>query len=155
MHRTLLKFPKRDAKGRQFISVPFSKELSLEIRHAEGKGCGVFTTKFLAGDQDLFCDPVKRYKNEDARSLARHSIYTHLFVDPRHYGLTESVDLLWVIGLISILNHSNTPNCWVEWRRDSLGEWALLRSITNIPPGDELLIRYTNIEEYADHLSFL
>ena len=155
MHRTLLTFPNRDAKRRRFVSVPFSTQLSLEIRHAEGKGRGVFTTKILAANQDILCDPVERYAKKDARYLARHTIYGHLFVDPEHYGITESVDLLWVIGLISILNHSDTPNCRVEWLRDPLGEWALLRSITNIPPNDELLIRYTNIEEYPDHLSFL
>lgn len=155
MHRTLLTLPNRDANRLRFVSVPFSADFPLEIRHAEGKGRGVFTTKIVAANQTILCDPVERYARNEARYLDRHAIYGHLFVDPEHYGITESVDLLWVIGLTSILNHSDTPNCRVEWLRDSLGEWALLRSITTIAPNDELLIRYTNIEEYPDHLSFL
>ena len=140
---------------RNDVPVPVSTGASLEIRYAPGKGRGVFAGEAVEPNQTLICDPVERYRLMDARHLARHSIYPHLFVDPDHYGLTDDVDLLWVLGAISIVNHSNTPNCRVEWSRDALGEWAILRSIAEIRANCELLIRYTNIDEYPDHGKFV
>jgi hypothetical protein len=101
------------------------------------------------------CDPVERYFGKDADYLSNHKIYDHFFVDPTQYNVTDSVDLLWAIGPISLINHSKKPNCIVEWRKSEPREWALLRTLTTIQKDEELLISYTNIKEYEGYQNFI
>ncbi len=113
-----------------------------------GKGRGVIAVEALSAGSVIIRDPVERYRCAEAEALRSHPIYYHLFVDPRAYGRAEQVDLLWAIGPISMVNHADRPNCTIKWTADGAGEWVTLVAINDIAAGTELLISYTNIDEY-------
>jgi SET domain-containing protein len=119
-----------------------------EIRNVVGKGRGVVACDRIPAGSFIMRDPVERYREEDAKSLRTHPLYYHLFVDPETYRRSRDVDLLWAIGPVSIVNHADQPNCVVRWTNDAVGEWVTLVALKDISAGAELLIRYTNIDEY-------
>jgi len=135
--------------------IPAQPGILVRVQPIAGKGRGVVAVNTIAKDSVVLCDAVERYSGEAARALRQHPLYQRLFVDPASYGCATSSDLLWAIGAISVLNHSDTPNCSVSWKATSSGEWALLCADQTIRPGEEILIRYTNIDQYEDRDSFL
>ncbi len=135
-----------DTEG--IISTPSA--VQTDVQSVPGKGRGVVTLTSISINSTIVRDPVERYTGEVARRLRDHSLYYHLFVDPRTYGNTRDCDLLWVIGPISIVNHADNPNCSVHWQKDEVGEWAVLKADREIAQGEELLVSYTNIDEYMD-----
>lgn len=74
-----------------------------------------------------------------------------LFVDPTPYRVRSADShYLMVCGEMVFLNHSAEPNCSVTWRRGPEGMWiAQLRTLVPIGAGDELLITYTDQDDYV------
>lgn len=136
---------------KQYGTIPFSSDLKTKVVEIQGKGRGIISLNSITSGRLIMCDAVDRYSGREAKALKERDIYYHLFVDPEHYHQFREIDLLWAIGPISIVNHSNTPNCEVVWHKNKGYEWVILKSIKNIKKKEELTIFYTNIEEYAGH----
>lgn len=148
-------FAETDRTDEQLGLIPVQPDIFVRVQQIPGKGRGVVAISPIAKDAIVLCDAVERYSGEAARALRHHPLYYHLFVDPLNYGRTESCDLLWAIGAISVVNHSDRPNCSVCWKVTPYGEWALLLADKDILPGEEILISYTNIDEYEDRHFFV
>jgi len=134
--------------------IPFFSNIRTKITGIDGKGRGVVTLDSISPASSVMCDAVDRYTGQEAELLRGRELYYHLFVDPDHYQKHRQIDLLWAIGPISIINHSNSPNCEVLWRKSGGFEWVVLQSLRAIEPCEELTIFYTNIEEYVGHETF-
>lgn len=134
--------------------IPFVPNIRTKISKIGGKGRGVVTLDSISPAGLIMCDAVDRYSGQEAKALRDRELYYHLFVDPDHYRKHRQIDLLWAIGPISIINHSNSPNCEVLWRKSSDFEWVVLQSLRAIEPYEELTIFYTNIVEYVDYEAF-
>lgn len=148
-------FVEADRAEVQLGLIPVRPDVFVRVQPIPGKGRGVVAISPIAMNAIVLCDAVERYSGEAARALRLHPLYYHLFVDPASYGRAKSCDLLWAIGAISVVNHGESPNCSIRWKATPYGEWALLRADKDILPGEEILISYTNIDEYDDRNSFV
>lgn len=54
-----------------------------------------------------------------------------------------------VFGFSSLCNHSENPNACIKWTKDEIGLWAHLIALKDIQPEEEILVFYTNIDEYS------
>lgn len=114
-------------------------------------GRGVFAAAGFSYGELIITNPVTRYRSHASSNLRHHDIFPYLFVDPLTYTADRTgCDLLLVFGLISLVNHADTPNSFIQWSSGHLGESATLLAARSIIRGEELTIFYTNVEEYDD-----
>ncbi len=99
-----------------------------------GKGRGVIARRPIAADTLLEVAPVLPYSRADRPK--RSSVLAHY---PFQWDSPPHIECI-ALGLTSLLNHSNEPNCWVE--SDVEGGVMRLRSKVDIAAGEELTHNY-------------
>lgn len=106
-------------------------------------GRGLFTDEALAADQCLLTCPVLIIPATDWDAIAYTVVGEYVF-DWAEDGSTGLV-----LGAISLINHSATPNTQVFL--DGEAETADLWTLTAIPAGAELTVRYRSDDELWFH----
>ena len=109
---------------------------------AEGKGRVVHVVKDIDAGQVLESSPAVVLSADDRRAIDHTSLFPYYFVRP------ERREIYIIFGLASFCSHSEEPNAAVEWRRTGAGLWADLTATQPIAAGDEVTLRYLNIEKY-------
>lgn len=113
---------------------------SVAVRLIPGKGRGVFATRDLAEGESIEEAHVLFITAEDAVRLEETPLGQHYF----HWDGAEDDDERWrgvvALGVVSLVNHSRTPNCgvWQDHERERL----VLEALRPISAGEELVIDY-------------
>jgi hypothetical protein len=115
-----------------------------------GKGLAVFADTFIPVGEVIMENMYRTICKSEKAALCSSEIYEYLFVDRQQYmdKTTLPCDLHLVFGAISLINHSNIPNCDLIWDPTKDLPTVKLLSTRAITPGEELSIFYTNIDEY-------
>ncbi len=100
----------------------------------DGKGRGVVARRQIPADRLLEVAPVIPFTRADRPR--RSTVLAHYPFEWKDPPYIECLPL----GVVPLLNHSSTPNCWVE--TDVEGGVIRLRSLVAIPAGEELTHNY-------------
>ena len=115
----------------------------------DDKGLGVFASQYIKKNTPLICDIVRTITKDEQVNLRDSEIYHHFFVDRSQYDVDPGgCDLHIAFGPISIVNHTNAPNCELKWTLGGIFSNVELISSKDIFPGEELSIYYMNVKEY-------
>ena len=76
------------------------------------------------------------------QTLKETGIYWHLFT----YRSGPPDKMTLALGALTLLNHSDTPNVRIVEDRQEMTMTAM--ATAEIKPGEEILLRYTNVSEY-------
>ncbi|NER80849.1 MAG: SET domain-containing protein [Leptolyngbya sp. SIO1D8] len=120
----------------------------IEVKWFPKKGRGVVAKKLLPKGTFIESAPVGSFSSEQWTLIKKTDIFKYCFVIPSEYSDKQHVNGHIVFGLSSLCNHSETPNAYVKWIKDEIGLWAYLIALTDIQSGEEVSVRYTNIDEY-------
>jgi SET domain-containing protein len=130
--------------SRAKVEVRRSGRVSLRVALIEGKGRGVVAEGAIEAGELIERAPVLIVPEEDRPALDVTSVANHIFMW-EHDMVAEDLytgkgRTALVLGLTSLVNHSDTPNCDFVRYIDAL---ALdLVAIRGIEPGEELTIDY-------------
>jgi len=113
------------------------------------QGLGVFAMRYIKKGTPLLIDIVRTISKGEKFNLRSSDIYHHFFVDRSQYDVNpQSCDLHIAFGPISMVNHSDSPNCDLKWSLRGIFSNVELLALADIFPGEEITIQYKNIVEY-------
>lgn len=92
--------------------------------------------------------------SNDIERIQNTDFYKFVFYPPGT-NLSNRPSGFVAFGPVSFCSHSNTPNARVKWRFTGSFNAIELSAIRKIEAGEEVTIRYSNIEEYLDHQSWI
>ncbi|MER9518856.1 SET domain-containing protein-lysine N-methyltransferase [Mesorhizobium sp. M0243] len=126
------------------------------VRNVHQKGRGVFANiPFKVGDL-IEIAPTWGFLGSDEKLLERTGLFEYYFVRPIDNNPVENQRSGYVVfGLISIVNHSSSPNSQILWFDDDTGAWASIVALKDIQVGEEITHRYANIEDYPSTITFI
>jgi uncharacterized protein len=110
----------------------------LQVRAIARKGRGVFAAAPIAAGELLEAMPTIELNGHDTETIVGTTFDNYYFAHP-----TDPDGGLLVLGVSSLLNHSNAPN--VETTAIQQGDlgWVIeLRALRDIGSGEELTRRY-------------
>jgi len=99
--------------------------------------------------------PTISFSPEDREIIKKTSIFGRYFVKSDEYSREKTCNGYIVFGLISLCNHSETPNAYVKWIETDKGLWACLIAAKDIEPGEAITLYYANIDEYPNISEFV
>lgn len=112
------------------------------VRQTPDKGRGVFALSDIPNGLLILESQAVVLQGEDCKKLDDMSIWIYRFALGSEYAI--------VFGDISFCNHSATPNAAVSWTRQGpTAAIASLTALTAIAANSEILINYTDIQEYV------
>ena len=112
------------------------------VRQTHDKGRAVFALTDIPKDALILESQAVVLPREDCTKLNEMSIWIYRF------ALGEECAV--VFGDIAFCNHSATPNAIVSWKRESpSAAVASLTALTDISANAEIVINYTDIEDYV------
>jgi uncharacterized protein len=118
---------------------PFHRPI--KIRQVPGKGRGVFATRPIGEDELIITDTCLILTAEECELLAETSLRDYPLAHPEN----EEENCL-ALGPISLVNHSEEPNCHRVWTKDDQGDWTVsLCASRPIAEGEELTYRYRTV----------
>lgn len=124
----------------------------ISYRETTKMGLGVFSNRDIGERTEILCEPVRTFKGRDAELLRQTDAYRMMFVDRTSYeDNTGNPPIHLVLGAISMLNHGDDENCVVCWELDDdKPEKSRVRLVAakDIKSGEQLLMRYHNVDEY-------
>jgi len=121
----------------------------LTVQDFPSKGRGVVATEAIAKDTLIERAPAASFPAEQRTIIDSTSIAKYYFVLPSEYEENKHVNGYFVFGLLSLCNHGDTPNAYIDWVKDDVSVWAHLIALQEIPAGTEILLLYTNADEYS------
>ncbi len=128
---------------------------TIKVQRFSKKGRGIVATKKIAKDTLIEVSPVASFPPDQRAIIDRTELSEYCFVICSEYEKSKNVCGHIVFGLSSLCNHSEAPNAYINWVENEIGLWAHLIALKDIHPGDEVLIYYTNIDEYASVHQFI
>lgn len=110
----------------------------LELRAIERKGRGVFAAAPIAAGELLETSASVALDLRDTETILGTTVDNYYFAHP-----ADPEGGLLVLGLSSLLNHSDAPNVETRPRQEGGVGWLVeLRALRDIAPGEELTRRY-------------
>jgi len=108
----------------------------LYIATTENKGRGVFTTTAIPADTVIEIAPVIVMTAEDRLLLDKTLLHDYIF----EWQPDGAQMCCMALGWVPIYNHSYTSSC--EYFMNYDDQTILIRTVREIPPGQELTINY-------------
>ncbi len=99
--------------------------------------------------------PTSRFPASERELLKGTQLFEWCFVHPGEFCPDGEPDGFLVLGAMTLCNHSNEPTAHVCWNVSDLGFWVELKSISQLTPGEEVTLKYTDIDEYGSAVSFV
>ncbi|MEZ8042294.1 MULTISPECIES: SET domain-containing protein-lysine N-methyltransferase [Vibrio] len=129
------------------------------VNWVKGKGRAVIAKTNINKFELIEMSPTSEIPAAQIKLINNTDVFEHYFVNPECYLKTNSntneVGGYISFGLVSLCNHSKSPNAIVKWLHDEMGTWAELVALEAIKEGEEIEICYTNIDEYSNVDSFI
>lgn len=133
----------------------FNEDRALCVANVQGKGRGVIANVAFREHDVIESTPAWGFDGADAALVDQTRAFEYYFVRNDRDNNTEKIKGYLVFGLISIVNHSSTPNTRIFWEDRDTGPWACIAAIRDISPGEELTHRYTNVSSYNPNIVFV
>ncbi|MDH5558751.1 MAG: SET domain-containing protein-lysine N-methyltransferase [Alphaproteobacteria bacterium] len=112
--------------------------LKISPRQILGKGRGLIAREAIAAGDLIDDSPTILLSAADCDLMERSAVGDYYFAHPE-----DSESGLVVLGLISLCNHSDTPNAELRWRHeDGVGWVAELYALRPIAATEEVTRRY-------------
>ncbi|MGV6808516.1 MAG: SET domain-containing protein-lysine N-methyltransferase [bacterium] len=121
----------------------------LAVRNIPDKGRGLVSLDFVTAGTLIEVAPTAKFHGNERSIIDQTSVSVYYFVRPNEYQHSKNVDGYLVFGLVSLCNHSDTPNVRIEWVENETGLWSHLITTQDIQAGEEVTMYYTNIDEYS------
>lgn len=120
----------------------------IRIKPFGTKGLGVEACRYIP-EHSIVMENITKHIEIDSDDID-FGIAQFLFVNPAAYmDNNQLYKHIMVCGEMVFLNHDDVPNCSVDWRYDADDIcFALLVSRRAIEIGEELTIRYTDVQSY-------
>ena len=119
----------------------------LYIQKNDGKGRGIFTEEFIPENTVIEIAPVIVMQKADREYLDRTLLHDYIF----EWGPQKN-ECCMALGMIPIYNHSYKSNC--EYFMDYDEETILVKTVTDILPGEEVTINYSGDWDNAGKVWF-
>lgn len=120
----------------------------VEVRTVAKLGRGVFAATRIATGAVISVNATWPLEPTDLARLELTSIAGHWFDNPEKPG-----HALLALGIISLVNHSSSPNARIEWEKEDIGWIGKLQATATIAPGDQIFIDYGLSEEELPFLN--
>ncbi|MGD1871577.1 MAG: SET domain-containing protein-lysine N-methyltransferase [Mastigocoleus sp.] len=127
----------------------------IEVKKIPPKGRGIVATKLIPKKTLIEVAPVSSFPRQQWKYVKQIDIFKYCFVTPLEYKESKAGQGHIVFGLSSLCNHSENPNAFIKWEHNEIGLWAHLIALGDIQSGEEVLIFYTNIDEYPSESNFI
>lgn len=131
----------------------------IRVIWVQGKGRAVIAKTNINKFELIEMSPTSEIPAEQIKLINNTDVFEYYFVNPEYYLKTNSntneVGGYISFGLVSLCNHSKSPNAIVKWLHDDMGTWTELVALEAIKEGEEIEICYTNIDEYSNVDSFI
>ncbi|MCV6636934.1 SET domain-containing protein-lysine N-methyltransferase [Candidatus Albibeggiatoa sp. nov. NOAA] len=121
----------------------------ITVHSTSDKGRGVVATTAIEKGTLIERAPVASFPAEQRPIIDSTNIAKYYFVLPSEYKHNKHVNGHFVFGLLSLCNHSEVPNAYINWEQDNVGLWAQLIALQDIQKGQEVSLFYTNVDEYS------
>jgi hypothetical protein len=122
----------------------------LRVAKVSAKGRGVFAKTTIHAGQVIEEAPSWGFSATDEILINQTGAFEYYFVRNDRDISNEELKGYLVFGLISIVNHSATPNARIRWTDRDSGAWASIIAIRDIAVGEEITHKYTNIDAYRE-----
>ncbi|MEM9542504.1 MAG: SET domain-containing protein-lysine N-methyltransferase [Cyanobacteria bacterium P01_E01_bin.42] len=126
----------------------------LKISQHSSKGRMVIATQPIQSGAIVEIAPVIAISAKTRELVRPTELFQYCFVRPDDYKRERPASGYLVLGFATLCNHSNQPNAVVEWLHDEHGYWAHLIALEQINSGKEIVLRYTDLEEYQSYSRF-
>lgn len=131
----------------------------IRVSWVQGKGRAVIAKKNINKFESIEMSPTSEIPADQIKLINNTDVFEYYFVNPECYLKTNSntneVGGYISFGLVSLCNHSKSPNAIVKWWHDDMGTWTELVALEAIKEGEEIEICYTNIDEYSNVDAFI
>jgi len=127
----------------------------IAVKRIAGKGRGIIATEDISSGTLIEVAPVGVFPAEQRPIVDKTDVFKYYFVQPGEYRQRKNAKGYFVFGLVSLCNHTEEPNSYVDWIEDEVGLWSHLTAKKDIKIGEEVTVFYTNIDEYADAEKFV
>lgn len=125
------------------------RSIETQILPVPNKGNCLFSCSAISAGQCVITAPAYRILEADLKALTRCDLYKYVFYDADRRRLgTARPEGFMVFGALSFCSHSSKPNTRVAWLYHSEIVLVRLIALTSIAPGQEITMRYSNIDEY-------
>ncbi len=119
------------------LTIKTSSGIDVEVRRARGMGRGVFASVNIPAGALIDTNPTWDLSPEDIKKFGATSIGGYWFHNPK-----DKSHGLIALGMISLINHSFSPNAEISWSKGSIGWIASLGSIRSISSGTQIFVDY-------------
>ena len=119
----------------------------LHIEKHDGKGRGIFTEEFIPENTVIEIAPVIVMQKADREYLDLTLLHDYIF----EWRLQKN-ECCMALGMIPIYNHSYKSNC--EYFMDYDEETIMVKTVTDILPGEEVTINYSGDWDNAGKVWF-
>lgn len=126
----------------------------IQVSLHPAKGRMVIATQLIQSGETIEIAPVLTVAAKTRELLKSTELFQHSFARPDLYTENQPTEGYFVLGCATLCNHSQHPNAKIEWVHNDIGNWAHLIAIETINPDEEIVLFYTDIEEYDAHLEF-
>ena len=126
------------------------------VDNAGPAGRGVFATQTILPTVEIERAPAAPITAEERKAMKGMDFGEYPFVDRGEYAKRDDIRKrlpcpgFVAFGLSSIVNHSDRPNVRVDFIKEDGHWWAIMRAVTIIRAGDQLLLDYPDVTEYED-----
>ncbi|MGB0682582.1 MAG: SET domain-containing protein-lysine N-methyltransferase [Magnetovibrionaceae bacterium] len=128
----------------------------MKVTSIPGKGRGLVANRSLREGQTLEWSPVIAFPAEERPDLDQTALFPYYFVRQTDYrDKPERAEGLIVLGLMTLCNHADEPNAAVDWLEEPEGPAARLVALREINQGEEITLRYANIDAYQGAATFI
>lgn len=112
------------------------------------KGRGVYTTEAIRSNTVIEVSPVVVLSAKDRKIVEKTLLHDYIF----EWGDSKKKACV-ALGLVSIYNHSYTPNC--EYEMDYDEQLMSVRTIRPVKKGEELTVNYNGESDNKKPVWFL
>ena len=121
----------------------------IRVKYFPKKGRGIVATELISKETLIEVAPVGSFPAKQRPLMNKTEVFEYYFVIPAEYKNSKNVGGHIVFGLSSLCNHSETPNAYIKWVKNEIGLWAHLVASKDIQLDEEVVVFYTNIDEYG------
>lgn len=127
----------------------------IEVKKIPNKGRGIIATEDIPKGKLIEAAPMVTFSLQQIPNINQTELFKYYFVKPQADHKIKNMNGYFIFGLVSLLNHAENPNAYINWIENEVGLWSHLIAQKDIKAGQEVTMFYANIDEYADAKKFI
>jgi uncharacterized protein len=136
------------------VDLPFQTSLRFDSLCA--KGITLISDQGLSSGSIIVRTTAFEIAPSERLMIRNLELHKFVFVKPDDYAkdAANAAGFL-AFGAMSFCNHANQPNAEIQWDQDINTTIISLVALNDIQSGDEITMRYANLDEYPESSSWL